>query len=69
MSGSTVNPNVIGEKRELCWKMRDIFHNCLDNNGDDQTMCEKEYSDYQNHCPKSWIKHFESRRKYERARR
>jgi len=51
--------------RERCWNARDAYHACL---RDPQKVCDGAFSTYASACPRSWLLHFEKRRKLEEER-
>lgn len=53
------------EERETCWKNRDQYHKCLENNNEDQSKCLHLFSLYTKTCRSKWIEHFERTRAYQ----
>ncbi|XP_069460285.1 cytochrome c oxidase assembly factor 6 homolog [Ambystoma mexicanum] len=52
------------EERKVCWGARDKYWQCLDENGDDFTKCQRLQSFFESSCPQQWVKYFEKRRDY-----
>ena len=50
--------------RQACWKARDDFWACLKKNQDDTTKCQSERSPYEEHCPPTWVIHFDRKYNY-----
>ncbi|XP_045109408.1 cytochrome c oxidase assembly factor 6 homolog isoform X1 [Portunus trituberculatus] len=49
------------EARYQCWDSRDKFWACIDSGGTDES-CKELRNKYTEHCPSTWVKHFD--RKY-----
>ncbi|ESP02868.1 hypothetical protein LOTGIDRAFT_185601 [Lottia gigantea] len=49
------------EEREICYKARDDFWKCVEDNDGDKSKCKKLRSIYESKCSKSWVKHFDKR--------
>lgn len=50
-----VEPRVMQKNRELCWKMRDLYHKCLDLNHEQKDKCTNEWENYNKNCLPSWV--------------
>lgn len=50
--------------REVCWKSRDRYWQCLDSAKGSQQECEELRKLYENSCPAQWVKHFDRKRSY-----
>jgi cytochrome c oxidase assembly factor 6 len=54
-----------GEKttRELCWRARDEFFQCLDREVDASVQCKELRDAFTKACPRTWVKYWEDRKK------
>ncbi|XP_064091159.1 cytochrome c oxidase assembly factor 6 homolog [Macrobrachium nipponense] len=53
------------EERYLCWNSRDEFWKCIDSGGTAES-CKELRKLYEEHCPSTWVKHFDRKHKYEK---
>ncbi|EEB14143.1 conserved hypothetical protein [Pediculus humanus corporis] len=53
------------EDREKCWNHRDNYWSCLDKNNEVAEKCLEMRKEFEKHCSKQWVQHFDRRRKYE----
>ncbi|XP_045582936.2 cytochrome c oxidase assembly factor 6 homolog isoform X1 [Procambarus clarkii] len=51
------------EARYQCWDSRDKYWECLDSGGTDES-CKELRNMYNEHCPSTWVKHFDRKRSY-----
>lgn len=60
--------------RELCWKARDSYWDCLDKNAPEYSAtsgkpepkaCIQLRKLFEKNCPAQWVKHFDRKRNYE----
>ncbi|KAK6181099.1 hypothetical protein SNE40_009031 [Patella caerulea] len=52
------------EEREACWKEKDIYWQCIDDNDGDKSKCLKVREGFEAKCTKAWVKYFERRKDY-----
>ncbi|ELR23980.1 uncharacterized protein ACA1_143600 [Acanthamoeba castellanii str. Neff] len=68
--GAANAPLVDAQKRERCWAARDAYHACIDGSktGGGEEECGAALRLYAAECPRSWLLHFEKRRKADQER-
>ncbi|OAF67487.1 hypothetical protein A3Q56_04766 [Intoshia linei] len=47
------------ERREKCWKSRDLFHKCMSVYDEKFEKCKTQHDTYKNGCTKTWYLYFE----------
>ncbi|XP_075452865.1 cytochrome c oxidase assembly factor 6 homolog isoform X1 [Ascaphus truei] len=52
------------EERKACWGARDHYWQCMDENKEDISKCQKFRHCFESRCPQQWIKYFDKRRDY-----
>ena len=50
--------------REKCWSERDRFWDCMKANGEDIDKCVESRKGFVDHCPPTWVKHFDRKFDY-----
>ncbi|KAL9645424.1 hypothetical protein ABK040_002622 [Willaertia magna] len=56
------------EERDACWKAKDELFACLEKSNEDLGQCEMEHRKLKELCPKSWVKRFIGKRKFDREK-
>ena len=64
-SSSTKKVFLKKEQREDCWKARDTFWKCMNNNEQDGTKCMEERKPFEELCPQQWVTHFDRKYRYD----
>lgn len=62
MHDSSKPPN--RAERKQCWDSRDAFFKCLEENNEDASKCKQFRKIYEDLCPKTWVTHFDRRRRF-----
>uniref|UniRef100_H3A4S3 Cytochrome c oxidase assembly factor 6 homolog n=2 Tax=Latimeria chalumnae TaxID=7897 RepID=H3A4S3_LATCH len=52
------------KERKKCWEARDLYWQCLDENKDNSSTCQRLRNGFETNCPQQWVKYFDKRRDY-----
>ena len=55
-------------QRKKCWLVRDEYFQCLEANNEDKQKCASLMPNFEEHCPKRWVKYFIGLRGKEKLR-
>lgn len=62
-----VREMLTAEERAKCWKSRDLYFNCMEENeksDNKEKICTTFYNEFSANCPPVWVKHFTRRQKW-----